>query len=730
MSNLKMKRRTFLKGAAVTGALAGLGASFTDFELQGLTTASAKTNSTTQVFQNACPRNCYDTCAILTTVDDGVIKRVEGNPINTYTNGNICVKGNGYPRTVYSPDRIKYPMRQIGRGSGNWERISWNEAFTEIAENIFKIKKEYGSTLPICLDKYSGNFGILHYGIEGMMSSIGYTTRATGTPCWPAGIDAQTFDFGTILNNDPEDFVNAKFLILWGVNPAWTAVHSMNFIEKAKENGCKVISIDPILTNTAAKADVHIQINPSTDGALALGMAKYILDNELYDGDWLALNSIGYGEFFGYVKNNITLEWASEKTGIPVKVIEELAREYATTKPASLWIGYGMQRHTNGGQNVRAIDALAAITGNIGVSGGGANYAQLDSWGFSYHAMIHNPPEGSGGEANRAININNFGAAVLATNDPPIKMMWIACRNPMQQDPETAVVKKAFEAMDLVVTVDLFMTKTVEMSDIVLPATTPFETPNVSVSYWHYWMNLNEQAIKPMYEAKNDVEIGWGLSAKMNELEPGSCTFPTSGDMEDWLAKEFHDGILKQFGMKDWTDLKKGPRKMLGKELAWKDGDFRTPSGKYELLSKEAAKYGHPELPIYIEEMKSNASHPYRCISPHWKLSIHSQFQNLDWMEALSNEPFVEIHPNLAVKLGIKAKDNVKVFNDLGYIIIPAKLTKTVQENTVVVYETWLKDRDFNINHTVKAIPADMGSKATGMPGIAFHDNFVNVEKA
>ncbi|WML54440.1 molybdopterin-dependent oxidoreductase [Neobacillus sp. PS3-12] len=379
----QFSRRTFLKGAVATGALAGLGSSFFDFQFNGLT-VNASTNKKTHIFQNACPRNCYDNCSILTTVEDGVIKHIQGNPANTYTNGVICVKGNSYPRSVYSPDRIKYPMRQKGRGTGKWERISWDEAYTEIAKNILKIKKEYGSTLPICLNKYSGNFNVLSDAVNGMMASIGYTTSALGTPCWPAGIDAQTFDFGTLLNNDPESFVNSKYIILWGGNPAWTSVHSMRFIEKAKENGCKIVSIDPILTNTAAKAHEHIQIRTSTDGALALGMARYIIENNLYDIDWLTKNAIGYQEFFNYIKNNITLQWASEKTGLPVSLIERIAREYATTKPANIWIGYGMQRHTNGGQNVRAIDALAAITGNVGILGGGANYGNLDTYGFNY----------------------------------------------------------------------------------------------------------------------------------------------------------------------------------------------------------------------------------------------------------------------------------------------------------------------------------------------------------
>ncbi|NLI91026.1 MAG: molybdopterin-dependent oxidoreductase [Peptococcaceae bacterium] len=725
----EISRRSFLKGTAATGAALGLSGSFYNFLFSGLEPAQASDETGIQKFQNACPRNCYDTCSILSTVENGILTKVEGNPQNTFTRGRLCAKGYTYTRRVYSPDRIKYPMRQNGRGSGNWERISWDEAYTLIAKNILKIKKEYGSTLPICLNKYSGNFDIMHYGIEGMLSSFGNTSRATGTPCWPAGIDSQTFDMGTIVNNDPEDLVNSKYLILWGVNPAWTSVHSMYFVQEAQRRGCKIVAIDPVLTQTASKADLYLQIKPSTDGALALGMARYILDHNLIDAKWLMNNALGYNEFFDYLKNNITTDWAAEKTGLPKNVIETLAREYATAKPANIWIGYGMQRHANGGQNVRAIDALAAITGNIGKSGGGAQYAHLETWGFNYHAMVQNKPAGSAGSGDRAININNFGAEVLAAKEPPIKMLWIACRNPMSQDPETSVVKKAFEAMDFVVTADQFFNPSVAMSDIVLPVTTIFETWGVNVSYWHYWLCLNQQAIKPMYESKNDIQIAMELSKKMNELEPGSCTFPTSGDLKDWVGKEFNTGIYNQFGISDWKELEKGPVKTKAGHVAWQDGKFRTSSGKYEIWSEEAKKFGHLPLPVYREELKPANEYPYRCISPHWKLNIHSQFQNLDWMQAINNAPFIEIHPETAQKMGIQEKDNVKMYNDLGYIVLPAKITETVAQDIVVVYEAWYKDKNFNVNYTVKALPADMGKKATGMPGMAFHDNFVNIAK-
>lgn len=734
MNDNKISRRSFLKVTGTVGATVSalFGLKFSkEYEFLGLAPQKAGAEGAEQTFFNACPRNCYDTCSMITTVKDGTITFVTGNENNTYTNGKLCIKGNTYPRMVYSPDRIKYPMRQIGRGSGKWERISWDEAFTIIAEKIFAIKKEYGSTLPICLNKYSGNFNILNYGVEGTLSSIGYTTRATGTPCWPAGIDSQAYDMGTIANADPEQMVHAKYLIVWGANPAWCAVHSMSIIEKAKENGTKIVVIDPILTQTAAKADEYIQVKASTDGALALGMARYIIDHKLYDENWMQQHSKGYKEFLDYVKTNITLEWASEKTGIPVEVIERLAREYATAKPANIWIGYGSQRHTNGGANVRAIDALAALTGNIGVLGGGANYAQLTTWGFNYHAMIQKAPKGSKGEKDRAININNFGAEVLAAKEPPIKMLWIACRNPLSQDPETQVVQKAFEQMDFIVTADMFMTNTVKMSDLVLPVTTPFESWGVNVSYWHYWININQQAIKPMYEAKSDVEIAMGLSKKMNELEPGSCTYPTSGNMEEWVGKEFNDGIYQMFGLNDWKDLyKTGTAKAKGMEIQWKDNHFKTPSGKYEFWSEKATEFNNHQLPVYLEELQAPEQYPIRCISPHWKFGLHSQFQNLDWVEKMNNKPFIEIHPSLAKEKGISENDNVKMFNDIGYIIVPAKITQNVPKDTVAVYEAWYKDQDFNVNFTVKAIPADMGTYQTGMPGIAFHDNFVNIEKA
>ncbi len=724
----KITRRTFLQAGAATSVLAGLGG----LSLPSFSEAAEDQGVTAKTCYNCCPRNCYDTCSIITTVEDGVIKFVTGNPENTYTNGRLCVKGYSYPRRVYSPDRVKYPMRQTAKGSGKWERISWDEAFEIIAKKILEIKHEYGNTLGVCLNKYSGNFNVLSYGVEGMMSSLGHTTRCQGTPCWPAGIDSQTFDMGAILNSDPESFAHSKMIIVWGANPAWCSVHSMNIIQKAKENGCKVVFIDPVMTASAAKADEFIEIKTSTDGALALGMCRYIIDHGLQDEAWMRQNSIGYEDFINYVKNNITVDWAAEKTGVPAAEIERLAHAYATTQPAAIWIGYGMQRHANGGASVRAIDALAALCGNIGKLGAGANYAQLDSWGFNYAAMTGGGVNADNVDADRNININNFAAEILNIQDPPVKLLWVACRNPMNQDPEAALVKKAYESVDLVVTVDQFFNPSVEMSDIVLPCSTIFETWGLHASYWHYWMNGNEPAIEPMYESKTDVEIAMGLADKINSLEPGSSTYPTGRTMEQWCALELSDAFKARFGFSDWKDIfKKGTVKVTGYENAWADGKFRTPSGKYEFYSQAAASTGNHVLPVYREALAADdETYNIRALTPHWKYGLHSQFQNLDWMADIHNEPFVEIHPELAAKKGIADGDAVKVASSIGHLVLKAKVTANVPKDEVVIYEAWYKGNPFNVNYIVKAIPADMGAFVTGQPGVSFHDTFVSVEKA
>lgn len=317
--------------------------------------------------------------------------------------------------------------------------------------------------LGLALTKYSGKFGVLNYAVEGMMSSLGYTTRFAGTPCWPAGIDAQNYDMGDMWCNDPEDMVKAKYIIIWGANPAWCSMHSMKYIYQAREKGAKVVVIDPLLSQTAAKADLYLRVRPGSDGALALGMARHLVDKGLVDQDFVNNDAHGYPEFEAYLRNHVTVEWAAEICGLSADVIRQLAEEFTAVKPATVWIGYGMQRHVNGGANVRAIDAFVAMSGNIGVEGGGARYGHLHTWGFNYNAMLQKPPVGAigipgaagttsefgaaaGSDAvqysDRSLNINQTAQGILEANDPPVRMLWVACKNPFAQDFDRSKMKK------------------------------------------------------------------------------------------------------------------------------------------------------------------------------------------------------------------------------------------------------------------------------------------------
>ncbi|CAH3344023.1 Putative dimethyl sulfoxide reductase chain YnfE [Citrobacter freundii] len=740
-----LNRRSFLKGLIALGTVAALPGGLLTSRCALAQPPIPFNPKTYKIYRNACPRNCYDTCSLKTWVKDDVITFVEGAPESTFTHGTPCVKGLSYPRRVYSPDRIKYPMVQDVRGSGNWRRISWDEAMQCIATKMLEIKKKDGSMLGLAMTKYSGKFGVLNYAVEGMMSSLGYTTRFAGTPCWPAGIDAQNYDMGDMWCNDPEDFVKAKYIIIWGANPAWCSMHTMKYIYQAREKGAKVVVIDPLLTQTAAKADLYLRVRPGSDGALALGMARHLVDKGLVDQDFVNNYSHGYPEFEAYLRNSVTVEWASEICGLSADVIRQLAEEFTAVNPATVWIGYGMQRHVNGGANVRAIDAFVAMTGNIGIEGGGARYGHLHTWGFNYNAMLQKPPVGSigmpgaagttsefgsAGEvaqySDRSLNINQTAKGILEANEPPVRMLWVACKNPFAQDFDRSKMEKAFKKLEMVVCADQFFNETVQHADIVLPVTTAFEEWNVDASYWHYWLSINQPAIKPMYEAKCDLEIAVLLSRTINKLEPGSCTFPQEFNHKRWLDQEFNDGMAKMFGISSWDDLLDGPKKaILPSSAAWYDRKFKTPSGKFEFRSELCEKNGHTALPEYKPEAKSTL--PFHLFTPHVQFGIHSQFINLDWMQVFYPEPFVYMHPISAEKRGIAENDLVKVFNTVGEVELRAKVTANVPEDFLVMYEAWFPKRKYNVQNVVADTPADMGLMKTGAPGAAIHSQFADI---
>jgi anaerobic selenocysteine-containing dehydrogenase len=467
-------------------------------------------------------------------------------------------------------------------------------------------------------------------------------------------------------------------------------------------------------------------------------MCRHILDAGLVDKAWLADNSVGHSDFFEYLQANVSVEWAAQETGIPAEQITAVAEEFARAKPATVWPGYGLQRHTNGGANVRCIDALAAMTGNIGKKGGGSRYGSLLNYKFSgFHGSFQPPagakgvtktaPDGKISQGRRELNVNKTASELLKANDPPVRLLWVSGCNPVSQLFDRRSMLKALGKMEMVVDMDLFFNQTVEQADIVLPVTTLFEEWNANVGYWHRWLAINEKAIEPLHEAKCPTEIAALLTAKLNQLSPGFSTFPAKVDPREFVMKEYGQGLGSHFGISSMEDLLKGPVKAKYPDAAWSDGKFLTPSGKYEFRSELCAKHGHDALPVHVPGRKPTGV--LRLLTPHSKFGLHSQFINLDWMEDFNPEPFVYMHPSTAEERGIKDGDRVRVHSTLGETRLRARLTRDVPEDHLVMYEAWFRGNEYNCQELVDEESADMGAWKTGAPGVAIHDQFADVAK-
>lgn len=736
-------RRFFLKGTAALGTLGALGAlgSGPCGLLRPAQAAPLKGGGYAggyAVHRQVCPRNCYDTCMMLSHVKDGRVEFVEGDPACTFTGGGLCVKGNAYVGSAYSPDRIKYPMEQQGRGTGKWKRLSWDEAIDKIARKIVECKQKDGSLLGVGLNRLSGHQGVTPNVADGMFASMGHITRLVGTPCWPAGIDAQSYDMGKMLADDPEEMPESRYVILWGGNPAYCSIHSMKYVYAARERGAKILCIDPVFTQTAAKADEYWQIRTGTDGALALGMCRHILDKGLADQRWLAANAHGYDEFVAYLRDSVTVEWASQETGIPADKIRAVAEEFATAKPATIWMGYGLQRHTNGGATIRNIDALCAMTGNIGVTGGGARYGSLLNYVFSGAHGAFQPPAGSVGvpvtapdgsvkHGRRTLNINKMAEMLLTADNPPVRLLWVTGCNPVSQIFDHQKMLKALARMEMTVVVDLFFNQTVEQADIVLPVTTLFEEWNANAGYWHRWVGINEKSIETLHEAKCQVDIAKLLTARLNQLSPGFSTFPADADPRALLMAECGQAMKDHFGIASMEDLLKAPAKARKPGPAWSDGKYLTPSGKYEFKSDICAKHGFNALPVYVPGRKPFG--PLRVLTPHAKFGLHSQFINLEWMEDFNPEPIVYIHPETAAARSIRDGDMVEVTARTGATRLRARLTGNMPRDHILLYEAWFRNNAYNCQNLVDEESADMGAWKTGAPGVAIHDQFADVAR-
>jgi len=681
------------------------------------------------MFITACPRNCYSTCSMRVYVENNRICRIEANPDNKATPKGVCLRGLSYVERVHSPERILTPMKKQ-EGNSQFQAISWEEALDTIAEKLKYFHENFG---PQSVLYYTGS------GTKGLLNAVGGEfwrlyggyTATYGDLCWPAGLEASRLTLGDNKHNVPWDIENARLIILWGKNAAETNIQQMRSIDRAVEKGARLIVIDPRRTLSADRAELLIQPRPGTDGALALGIGQILIKNNQIDQPFIKKYILGYNEYKKMVLD-FPLKKAAEITDVPVTIMERLAQYIATGKPVSLSPGFGMQRYTNSGQTMRAMIALLAITGNIGLPGSGWLYANLQSSVFDVikDPVAFFPPEKPDGIARVSISTAKLGQDMLIQKDPPLKMIWVERGNPVTQNPETHTLLKAIRALDFRVVVEQFYTDTAREADIILPAKTLFEQTDIIGAYWHPYIQLKRKVIEPPGQAKPETEIYRLLAQRLNfsrEKIRDKIPGPLDSDIEAYLEKR-----LKSFPGLTLEVLKKGPVLAPGtQEVAFSDYRFPTPSGKIELYSREAAtRWNLDPLPIYTEPIESKGrscqeskKYPLYFMTPNTKNRTHSQFNNLKLIRQFSPEPFLEINPEDAVQRGIKANDRVKVFNDRGSLELTVRIDFSMKSGCVCVTNGWWISEGGTVNFLSYGRETDMGY------GAAFHDNLVEVVK-
>ena len=659
------------------------------------------------VYHSACPLNCWDSCGFLVTVEDGKVTKVEGNPDHPITQGKICGRGRMLENRANSEDRLLHPLKKI---DGSFQQITWEQALDEIAGKLAYYKENFGTTSVLHSHDYA-NGGLLTNLDSRFFNLFGGVTELTGSICWGAGIEAQNWDFGDAYSHAPEDLKNSKHVVIWGRNVARTNMHLFQNLQAAKKNGTKIYVIDPIYNATAKLAHEYISIKPGFDGLLAAGIMKELLRMGLQDGEFLENHTVGFKDLKELL-DSVSLDYISEVTEVPADIITHLAEVYAD-KPVSTIMGLGMQRYENGGNTIRLLDALVAVSGNIGISGGGANYANKQvGQSFDYQNMTMPDRKNS----SRTFTMMRQAEEILSAVDPVVKMGIVTCGNPLTQVPDTNRVREAFESLETLVVIDQFMTDTAELADYVLPAATAFEVEDVYYSsMYHHYVNHGPKLVEPPGEAKPDAWIWAELAARLGFGD--EFDFTREEFIEMGLASLTANGIsLDKIRVERFAELPVD-------KIPWADRKFKTPSGMYEFTSSAVAD-GGIKLSLPTETKWTNPElaqkYPYTLLTIHPLRSNHSQHFHL-----FKPEPYVkvEIAASVAAEKGLKDQDGVRVWNDRGELKGTVSILKMAHPGTVNIDEGLSARFGGSVNQLTSSRESDNGLGST------LYDCLVNIEK-
>jgi len=673
---------------------------------------------TSLTVRGACPHDCPDTCALLTTVENGVAVRVHGNPEHRHTDGALCTKVSRYTERTYHPERILRPLKRVGpKGSGQFEPVSWDAALDLIATHL----KAIAARDPQAIQPYSyaGTMGLVQG--EGMAARFFHRLGAAHldrTICAAAGGEALVQTLGGKLGMKVEHFTEAKLILIWGSNSIASNLHFWRLAQQAKRDGARLVCIDPRRSETADKCHEHVALRPGTDAALALALMHQLITHDWLDHDYIAQHTLGWQAL-----RERALLWpperAAEVCGIPVQQIVDLARAYGTTKPAAIRLNYGMQRVRGGGNAVRAVACLPALVGAWRHRAGGLLLSA--SGHFPVNRTALHRPDLLAGRTPRTVNMSTIGDDLLREASPAfgpkIEALIVYNSNPVAVAPESPKVVQGFLRDDLfTVVLEHFQTDTADHADVILPATTQLEHWDIHTSYGHTDVLLNRPAIAPLGQARSNTDIFRALAQRMGFEDP--CF----ADSDETLCRAaFGDSVDFQ------RLLDQGYATLPLPDAPFANGGFPTPSGKCEFFSVRLAAQGLDGLPDHLpnfEAAGSDPRHPLSMISPPARNFLNSSFVNVKSLRDIEGEPLLEMHADDAAARGIASGQMVRVFNQRGEYRCKAEVSKRARPGVVNGLGIWwrkLGPAGTNVNEVTSQQLTDLGR------GPVFYDCLVEV---
>ena len=664
---------------------------------------------------HGCTLDCADCCKFNVYVKNDDIIKIEGDKEHPYTKGFICKKGLAHLKRLNHSKRIYKPLIKI---NDKWKEIEFDEAINIMVKKLSYYKSKFGSKSVLYYEQY-GNGTVLKSIGEKFFNFYGGVSLSKGGPCWSAGIAAQKLDFGDSRSHSLEDMLNSKNIFVWGKNPANTTIHTMQMIKRAKKKGSKIIVIDPIETATAKLADKYIKIKANGDKALALAMGQIIIKNKLYDEKYIRLYVNGFEEYKSYILS-LNIKDLSKECGVEISTIEELVKLYCQ-KYSTILLGFGMQKYKNGGMTIRLIDALGAITGQIGFSGGGVNYANkvypkilntdpYDSEKFSNNRYYYT------NEISEFIEKCNLGNTYYKNDifinheddkgdyelNIPIKMAIITKSNLLNQLANINNLKRALSKVEFKVCFDMFITDTVKECDLFIPVTSQLESEDLLFSsMMNPYLVYNEKILEPQEKLMDEYYFFMEVAKRLKMSNYPIVT------KKEYLEKVIYP--LKNINSDISLEYLKNNYFTLHKDVAWSDKNFVNESGKFEIIN--------------CEEIKKFEANKYKDISKLRLLTNHGR-------DSLSSQHFMDddgiaiayINEKEAKRSNINNNEIIYLKSENGQIKVKINIDKSIGDNIIMMFVGWW-ERHGNPNFLTNSGISDIGGQIT------YNETFVEIIK-